>query len=94
MPGSCLATSEGSARRGHPPSPSPVPPKNATARSCSWCGKPDGEVKLVASLQVRDVFGAFTIPAYWIPDEATGAELFQLNLCPPNGLAISRASPC
>ena len=30
------------------PGPSPVPPKSATARSCSWCGKPDGEVKLVA----------------------------------------------
>jgi len=31
-----------------PPSPSPILPKSATARSCSWCGKPDGEVKLVA----------------------------------------------
>jgi len=27
------------------PSPSPVPP---AVRSCSFCGKPDGEVKLVA----------------------------------------------
>ena len=28
-----------------PPSSSPAPP---VTRSCSWCGKPDGQVKLVA----------------------------------------------
>jgi hypothetical protein len=28
--------------------PSPVPPKSPTVRTCSWCGKPEGEVRVVA----------------------------------------------
>jgi hypothetical protein len=31
-----------------PPSSSPAPVASPATRSCSWCGKPDGEVKVVA----------------------------------------------